>query len=83
MATRTLTEADDGRDVVLHDHDTATVRLVENASTGYQWTGAAAGPCIVLEDNGSAPAEAPGAAATHTFLVRTATPGTIAESADL
>ncbi|GIE98137.1 protease inhibitor I42 family protein [Paractinoplanes rishiriensis] len=77
MATRTLTEADDGRDVVLHEHDAVVVRLTENAVTGYQWTAAASGDCVVLEEAGYAPPEAatPGAAGVRNFRMRAAASG--------
>jgi len=82
MATRTLTEADDRRDVVLHPGDTAVVRLTETPATGHQWTATVHGSCVVPEDAGFAPpgaappgSAAPGAAGTRSFRLRAAAPG--------
>jgi len=73
----TLTEADSGREITLRPRETAVVELEENATTGFRWTAAASGACVAVEDAGFLPSTgtAPGAAGTHTFQLRAATPG--------
>nr|WP_314545557.1 protease inhibitor I42 family protein [uncultured Massilia sp.] len=51
-----------------------TIRLKENATTGYRWTVEQADG-LQVEDS-QQPGAAPGAAGTHEFRVRAARPGT-------
>jgi predicted secreted protein len=55
-----------------------TLRLPENATTGYQWTLAEVGSGLQQEDERTVvdPAAAPGASGAHEFDVRPREPGT-------
>jgi predicted secreted protein len=57
--------------------DTVTLRLPENATTGYVWSVSDLGPGLVLEDDRIVPSRdgAPGAAGEHLFQLRADKPG--------
>ena len=78
MPDQTLTEADNGRRVALRVGDTITIRLSENASTGYRWSVAGVDRTHVSVDGPHAErtSEAIGGAATSVWTVRATQPGT-------
>ena len=67
---RVLSERDNGSSVRLTRGDAFSVRLAENATTGYQWTvGSALPPCLqqTAETHDPAASDAAGAGGVATF----------------
>lgn len=78
-----LTEADAGTAVVVQTGDQLTVRLISNASTGYQWVVTDDGPLVQAGDSAYEEPDAQGAvgaagAQVFTFEAPTAGTGTLA-----
>jgi inhibitor of cysteine peptidase len=78
MSDLTLTEADNGRRVALRVGDALTIRLPENASTGYRWSLAAVDDTHVSVDppRAESTSKAVGSAGTSVWTVRATQPGT-------
>lgn len=79
---RVLTERDNGSTVQLTRGDAISVRLAENATTGYQWTvGSELPPCLQktaeAHDPAATNAAGAGGAATFTFVATGAGSGTL------
>jgi predicted secreted protein len=69
MGNAEVAESDD---VSVSVGDTLTLRLPENATTGYVWSVSDLGPGLVLEEDRIVPSRdgAPGAAGEHLFQLR-------------
>jgi inhibitor of cysteine peptidase len=78
MPDLTLTEADNGRPVAVHVGDAITIRLPENASTGYRWSAAGVDRAHLSVDPPriERTSEAVGSAGTSVWTVRATQPGT-------
>jgi inhibitor of cysteine peptidase len=69
MGNAEVAESDD---VSVSVGDTVTLRLPENATTGYVWSVSELGPGLVLDEDRIVPSRdgAPGAAGEHLFQLR-------------
>jgi predicted secreted protein len=77
-ATRTITEADNGKSIQLNVQDTLTVRLKSNETTGYTWSVLPVSTtCLKLQsqDDVGTPNSPTGAGGKHIFIFQAVSPG--------
>src|SRR5580698_8708170 len=77
-ASRTITEADNGKSIQLNLQDTLTVRLKSNETTGYAWSVLPSSTtCLKLQSQNDVvpPNSAPGAGGKHVFIFQAVSAG--------